>query len=178
MNKEETLVMEKEAREPEKAPILEKKLSLICFSGDFDKTVAAFTLATGAAAVGYEVNIFFTFWGLNIVKNKQGKRFSGKGFLARSFNFLAGGFDQLPMSRLNFFGGSPKIMTRLMKKRNVATLEELVQAALALNVNLYACEMSMNILGINKADFVPEIQGVLAVPRFLELSRDGQTLFI
>jgi predicted peroxiredoxin len=65
-----------------------KKLSLISFSGDFDKLVATFTLATGAAAVGYEVNIFFTFWGLDAIKKKQGRAFVGKGFLGKLFGFL------------------------------------------------------------------------------------------
>lgn len=155
-----------------------KKLSIVCFSGDFDRAVAAFTMATGAAAVSYEVNLFFTFWGLNIVKKVKGRSFTGKGILARTFNFLAGGFKNLPMSRLNFAGGSPRIMTHLMKKRNVATLDELLQAAIAVKVNLYACEMSMNILGITDEDFIPEIKEVLGVAKFLELSSDGETLFI
>ncbi|MEW5814685.1 MAG: DsrE/DsrF/DrsH-like family protein [Spirochaetota bacterium] len=155
-----------------------RKLSIICFSGDFDRAVAAFTLASGAAAVNYEVNLFFTFWGLNIIKKDRGRRFSGQGFLARAFNFLAGGFKNLPMSRLNFLGASPRIMTRLMKKRNVATLAELVQAAVDLKVNLYACEMSMNILGIKKEDFIPEVKEVVGVVKFLQLSEDGRTLFI
>ncbi len=155
-----------------------KKLSIVCFSGEFDRAVAAFTMATGAAAVNYEVNLFFTFWGLNIVKNGKGRSFAGKGFMARTFNVLAGGFKNLPMSRLNFAGGSPKIMTYLMKKRNVATLDELVQAAISLKVNLYACEMSMNILGITDHDFIPEIKEVLGVAKFLDISRDGETLFI
>ncbi len=155
-----------------------KKLSIICFSGDFDRAVAAFTLASGAAAVNYQVNLFFTFWGLNIIKKKKGRGFTGKGLLAGSFNFLAGSFKNLPMSRLNFLGASPKIMTHLMKKRNVATLAELLQAVLDLRVNLYACEMSMNILGIKKEDFIPEIKEVLGVAKFLELSENGQTLFI
>ena len=68
-----------------------KKLSLICFSGDFDKAIATFTLASGAAATNYEVNRFFTFWGLNLVKNKKGRKFVGKGFLGRAFGFLMGG---------------------------------------------------------------------------------------
>ena len=65
-----------------------KKLSIISFSGDFDKLVAAFTLATGSAAVNYEVNIFFTFWGLNAIKKKRGHSPLGKGFLAKFFGFL------------------------------------------------------------------------------------------
>ena len=155
-----------------------KKLSIICFSGDFDKAVAAFTLATGSAAVNYEVNIFFTFWGLNLLKVKTGRSFSGKGAAARVFGYLQGGLKTLPMSRLNFLGASPRIMGKLMKKRNVATLYELVEAAKALKIGFYACEMSMNILGLKKEDFDGYVQDVIGVSRFLELSDGGETLFI
>jgi peroxiredoxin family protein len=155
-----------------------KKLSIISFSGDFDKLVAAFTLATGSAAVGYEVNIFFTFWGLNIIKKKKGHSPLGKGFLARFFGFLMGGPNNVPLSRLNFLGASPKLMTYMMRKRNVATLTELVESAKAIGVNLYACEMSMVILGITKDDFIPEIKDVLGVAKFLVISEGGDRLFI
>jgi peroxiredoxin family protein len=155
-----------------------KKLSIVCFSGDFDKAVAIFTLASGAAAVNYDVRLFFTFWGLNLVKNRKGRRFSGRGASARAFNWLQGGLANVPMSRLNFGGFSPWLMRRLMRKRNVATLEELLEACKALGVELYACEMSMNILGITKRDFIPEVRDVIGVPRFLELAQGGETLFI
>lgn len=155
-----------------------KKLSIIVFSGDFDKLVAAFTLASGSAAVNYEVNLFFTFWGLNAVKKKQGRSFTGKGLLASTFGFLMGGLKTVPLSRFNFLGASPKLMTHMMRKRNVATLPELIDAAIALNVNFYACEMSMHTLGLTKADFVPEIKEVLGVPGFLKYAEDGETLFI
>ena len=155
-----------------------KKLSIISFSGDFDKVVAVFTLASGAAAVNYDVNIFFTFWGFNIIKKAQGHGFVGKGILARAFNFLMGGLKNLPLSRLNFGGISPKLMTSMMKQRNVATLNELIDAAKALNVNFYACEMSMVILGIRKDDLIPEVKDVLGVATFLKLSEGGETLFI
>lgn len=155
-----------------------KKLSIVCFSGDFDKLVATFTLASGSAAVNYEVNIFFTFWGLNAIKNKKGRTFVGKGFLARFFNFLQGGLNNTPMSRLNFCGISSKLMTGMMRKRNVATLSELIEASKALGVNFYICEMSMHILGLKKSDFVDEVKEVLGVSRFLEYSEDGERLFI
>ena len=160
------------------APAAKKKLSIVCFSGDFDRAVAVFTLASGAAAVNYEVNLFFTFWGLNLVKNKKGRKFSGKGLPARAFNWLQGGLANVPMSRLNFGGFSPWLMRRLMRKRHVATLEELIDASRALGVGLYACEMSMNILGIGKEDFIPEIRDVIGVPKFLQLAQGGETLFI
>ena len=155
-----------------------KKLSIISFSGDFDKLVAAFTLASGSAAVNYEVNIFFTFWGLNAIKKKKGRSFTGKGALARIFGFLMGGVNNVPLSRLNFLGASPGLMTFLMRKRNVATLKELIEAAIALNVNLYACEMSMHILGMTKDDFIPEIKSVIGVVNFLQYSEGGDRIFI
>lgn len=155
-----------------------KKLTLICFSGEFDRAVATFTLATGAAAMNYDVHIFFTFWGLNIVKKKQGRSWVGKGFMAGFFNFLMGGFRNLPLSRLNFAGISPILMTGMMRKKNVATLPELVNAAKEIGVKLTACEMSMHILGMTKDDLIPEITDVVGVPTFLNVSDGGQTMFI
>ena len=156
----------------------QKKLSIISFSGDFDKLVATFTLATGAAATGYEVNIFFTFWGLDAIKQKQGRSFVGKGFLGKLFGFFMGGLRSAPVSRLNFCGLSPRIFRYLMRKKNVATLEELVEAAKALEVNMYACEMAMHILGLQKSDFIHEVKDVLGVATFLDISEGGRTLFI
>ena len=133
----------------------QKKLSIIAFSGDFDKLTAVFTLGSGAAAVGYEVNIFFTFWGLDAIKQKQGRSFTGGNWLTKLFGFMMGGL-----------------------KNHVATLEELVEAAKALGINLYACEMAMHVLGLKKEDFIPEVKDVLGVASFLKLSEGGQTLFI
>ena len=156
-----------------------KKLSIICFSGDFDKLTAAFTLAAGAAAVNNEVNIFFTFWGLNAIKKKKGRAFTGKGLLARFFGFLMGGINNVPLSRLNFANISPKLMNYMMKNSNVATLTELIDASIAVGVKLYACEMSMQILGLSMHDFIPEVnKEVLGVAKFLDISEGGDRIFI
>ena len=156
----------------------EKKLSLIAFSGDFDKLTATFTLATGAAAVGYDVNIFFTFWGLDAIKRKQGRSFVGGSVVTKLFGWMMGGLRTTPLSRFNFLGLGPWMFRRLMRTRNVATLEELVDAAKALGVHLYACEMAMHVLGLRQEDFIPEVEGVLGVASFLNLSEGGRTLFI
>lgn len=155
-----------------------KKLSLIAFSGDYDKLTAVFTLATGAAAVGYEVNIFFTFWGLDAIKQKKGRAFIGSNWLTKLFGFMMGGLSVTPNSRFNFCGIGPKIFRYLMRKNNVATLEELVEAAAALGVNMYACEMAMHVLGIQKSDFIHEVKDVLGVATFLNISEGGRTMFI
>ena len=156
----------------------QKKLSLIAFSGDYDKLTAVFTLATGAAAVGYEVNIFFTFWGLDAIKQKRGRAFIGSNWLTKIFGYMMGGLSVTPNSRFNFFGIGPKIFRYLMRKNNVATLEELVDAANALGVNIYACEMAMHVLGLKKNDFIHEVKDVLGVATFLNISEGGSTLFI
>ena len=106
-----------------------KKLSIVAFSGDFDKLTAVFTLATGAAAVGYEVNVFFTFWGLDAIKQKQGRAFVGGSWLTRLFGFMMGGVKVAPNSRFNFFGLGPRIFRHLMRKIHIATLEELIEAS-------------------------------------------------
>lgn len=161
------------------APAAEaKKLSIIAFSGDFDKLTAVFTLATGAAAVGYEVNIFFTFWGLDAIKQKQGRAALGHGFWPKLFGLMMGGLKTTPTSRFNFLGLGPKIFRHLMRRNNVATLEELVEAAKLLGIHLYACEMAMHVLGLEKSDFIHEVEDVLGVATFLELSKEGRTLFI
>ena len=155
-----------------------KKLSIIAFSGDYDKLTAVFTLGTGAAAVGFEVNIFFTFWGLDAIKQKHGRAFIGSNWLTKTFGYMMGGLKVTPNSRFNFLGIGPKLFRYLMRKNNVATLEELVEAAKALGINLYACEMAMHVLGLTRQDFIPEVKDVLGVASFLKLSEGGQTLFI
>lgn len=155
-----------------------EKQSIVCFSGDFDRAVAVFTLATGAAATNREVTIFFTFWGLNIIKKRRGHRWTGRGILARFFNFLMGGRNNLPLSRLNFGGLSPKLMTGMMKAKHVATLEELFEAAKELGVGFVACEMAMHILELKKEDLIDEVQEVIGVSTFLDCSRDAKIIFI
>lgn len=155
-----------------------KKLSVIAFSGEFDKLTAAFTLATGAAAMGYEVNMFFTFWGLNAVKIRKGRAPVGSSPLTKLLGFMMGGLKNTPISRFNFLGIGPKLFRYLMKKSKVANLEQLVDAAKSLGINMYACEMATLCLGLKKEDFIPEIKQVIGVAGFLNLSEGGRTLFI
>lgn len=159
-------------------PADKKKISIVCFSGDFDKMVAAFTIATGAAATNRQVTMFFTFWGLNALKRKRGRAATGRSLMARAFNFLMGGLNNLPLSRLNFFGASPGLMSGMMKRHNVATLPELVEAAHALGVRIVACEMAMHILEIDRSEMIEEVQDVVGVATFLNDSEDAHIIFI
>ena len=89
-----------------------------------------------------------------------------------------GGMNKLPLSRLNFLGISPNLMTGMMKNNNVATLPELISSANALGVNLIACEMAMNILSIKKEDLLDEVKEVIGVVTFLGQSEDAHIIFI
>ena len=124
------------------------------------------------------MNVFFTFWGLDAIKQKRGRSFVGGNFLTKIFGFLMGGLSATPTSRFNFWGLGPKIFRALMRRNNVATLEELVDAAIALGVNLYACEMAMHVLGLRQSDFIHEVKDTLGVATFLEISEGGRTMFI
>ena len=155
-----------------------KDLTIVCFSGDFDKVVAAFTMAAGAAATNRKVTMFFTFWGLNVLKKKQGRAWLGQGILAKVFNFLMGGRGKLPLSRFNFGGISPSLMTSMMKKHNVATLPELIEASSALGVRFLACEMALHILELEREDLIDEVEDVVGVATFLNESENGHIIFV
>jgi len=155
-----------------------KDISIVCFSGEFDKMLAAYTIATGAAATNRKVTMFFTFWGLNALKKERGRKSIGKDFLSRVFNWLMGGRNNLPLSRLNFAGASPKLMSGMMKKNNVAQLDELMEAASALGIRHFACEMSMHILGVAKDDLIDDVQEVVGVATFLNESENAHIIFI
>ena len=156
----------------------DRKLCIICSKGTLDMAYPGLVLANAALMEGIDVTMFFTFWGLNALKKKQGHSWLGKDFLSRVFNFLMGGKRNLPLSRLNFFGASPKLMSGMMKKNNVASLDELMEAASALGIRFYACEMSMHILGVTKEDLIDDVQEVVGVATFLNESEDAHIIFI
>ena len=155
-----------------------KKLSIICFSGDFDKALAAIVLANGGKAFDYEVNLFFTFWGLNILKKRKGRR-PGKGmFMQRMFNIMMGGRNNLPLSKFNFGGIGPELMKGIMKKKNIKDVDGMLQDAISLGAKIYACDMAMNVMGVKKEDLIDEITDIVGVGTFIANAEGGQVLFI
>ena len=154
------------------------KVAIIVFSGEIDRALAAMNIAVGAAASGFQVSMFFTFWGLDIIKKERGRKALGRSWLARAFNWLLGGVKNLPLSRLNFAGASPILMRRMMRAHNVAQLEEMMEAAPKLGVRLVACEMAMHILELGNDDLWDAVEDVVGVAGFLEDSKDAQVLFI
>ena len=155
----------------------ENRVSIIVFSGDLDKVLPAFIIATGAAAMGMQVSLFFTFWGLNALKKRRD--LSGKGFLEKLFALMTPvGTEGLGVSKMNFFGIGAKLLRTLMKRKQVASLEELAQMAQEMGVKIIACQMSMDVLGLTKDELWDGIE-VGGVATFLaDATKSRVTLFI
>ncbi|MCH9275846.1 DsrE/DsrF/DrsH-like family protein [Bifidobacterium amazonense] len=132
--------------------------TFVVFSGDLDKTIAVFIMANGAAAMGRKVTVFFTFWGLNILRKPKRVRVT-KNLVERMFGFMMPrGTKQLGLSRMNMGGIGAKMIRWIMKSKNVASLEELMRQATDHGVRLVACQMSMDIMGIRKEELIDGIE--------------------
>lgn len=141
------------------------KKTIILFSGDFDKVMAAFIIANGAAAMGDDVTIFATFWGLNIFRKAQKVPANGKSTLQSMFGkMMPKGTGRLGLSKMNFVGAGAPLMRKVMKDNGAMSLEELVDSAREQGVKFVACTLSMDILGFKEEEMIDglEYAGVAA----------------
>ncbi len=151
--------IEKQIKElQEKVSQLEKgtkdQLSLVIFSGELDKLLAALIIATGATAMDMKVKLFFTFWATAALRDKK-KKVSGKDFMSKMFAImLPKGSSKVKLSKMNMGGMGTSMMKNLMKKKNVASLEEMLTTAGELGVEINVCEMSMDLMGIKKEELI------------------------
>lgn len=154
------------------------KTTMIVFDGDLDKAIASFIIATGAAAMGKKVTMFFTFWGLNILRKEQNIPVK-KGFLEKMFAWMMPrGPEKLGISKMNFGGLGAKMMKYIMKKKNVATLAELMQMAKELDVEMIACTMSMDVLGIKEEELIDGLKFAGVATYLAEADQANINLFI
>ncbi|WP_174616274.1 DsrE/DsrF/DrsH-like family protein [Virgibacillus ihumii] len=134
-----------------------KKTTIVLFSGDYDKAMAAYIIANGAAAYDHEVTIFHTFWGLNALR-KDSEVSVKKNFLEKMFGkLMPRGTDKMGISKMNYLGMGPKMIKRVMKKHNAMPLPQLVDMAQEQDVKLIACTMTMDLLGLQKEELLDEI---------------------
>ncbi|MEG0137300.1 MAG: DsrE/DsrF/DrsH-like family protein, partial [Cetobacterium sp.] len=152
-------------------------LTIVVFSGDLDKAIAAFIIANGALSMGKKVTIFFTFWGLSILKKKNIN--TDKSFIGKIFSFmLPQNSKSLPISKMNMFGAGPKMIRWIMGKKNIMSLEELMDEALKSGANLVACTMSMDVMGIKEEELIDNIS-FGGVGQYLgEANKTNKNLFI
>lgn len=136
----------------------EKGTTIVVFSGELDKLMAAFIIANGAAAYGHKVTMFFTFWGLNSLKDET-KKAGKKGLLERMFGWMMPkGPNKLALSKMNFFGIGPKMIDHVVKKHNAMSVPQLMELAQEQNINLVACTMTMDLLGIKDEEMIEGIE--------------------
>lgn len=134
------------------------KKTIIVFSGDMDKVMASLIIANGAAAMGSEVTMFFTFWGLNALR-KAKKVQVKKDFMERMFGWMMPrGAEKLGLSKMNFGGMGAQMMKSIMKKKNVSTLPELIESAQMMGVKMIACTMSMDVMGIREEELIDGVE--------------------
>jgi peroxiredoxin family protein len=156
------------------------KLSMVVFSGDLDKVLAAFVIATGAVAMGMEAVMFFTFWGTPVLRDKN-KSVGGKDTMGKMFGtMLPKGTGDVKLSKMNMGGMGTTMMKSLMKKKNVASLEQMLEMAEQLDVRIFVCEMSMDLMGFKREEMI-DYNGLTfcGVAKFLEEANDSRVqLFI
>ncbi len=167
---------------------LKDRATIVAFSGDFDKLIAAMIIANGAAAMGQKVSIFFTFWGLNALrldkktykKNKKERKFKlKKSPVEKAFGkMMPRGANKTSLSQMNMFGAGTGMIKGIMKKHNVKSLPELIEEAQKNGVKFIACTMSMGLMGIKKEELLDGIE-YAGVGAYIGDSLDSTlTLFI
>lgn len=154
------------------------KSTLVVFSGDLDKAIASFIIGTGAAAMGNQVTMFFTFWGLNILRKEQYTPVE-KTFMDKMFaKMLPRGPEKLGISKMNFGGLGAKMMKYTMKKKNIVTLQELMEMAQELDIKMVACTMSMDVLGIKKEELIDGLEYAGVASYLSEANEANINLFV
>ena len=153
--------------------------AIVLFSNDLDKAMAAFIIATGMAAAGAKVSMFFTFWGLSVLRKDPAPAVK-KDVLSRMFGWmLPRGARKLALSKMNMGGMGTAMMKYVMDKNNVTPLPQLIADAKKLGVKFIACEMAMNVMGLQREELIDDIDEIAGVASFAGLAKDsGTTLFI
>jgi peroxiredoxin family protein len=144
----------------ERVSVRTTKKTIIVFSGDFDKMMAAFIIANGAAAMGDDVTMFFTFWGLNALRKPERIQTKDKKSMLQAMfgKVMPRGTGKLGLSTMNFAGMGAPMMKKVMKQQNVMTLEELIASAQEQGVKLVACTMSMDVMGLKEEELMDGLE--------------------
>ncbi|MDD5709769.1 MAG: FAD-dependent oxidoreductase [Candidatus Marinimicrobia bacterium] len=132
--------------------------TIIVFSGDLDKVLASFIIANGAAAMGRKVTMFFTFWGLNVLRRSNRQKVP-KSFIETMFGaMMPRGAAKLKLSKMHMAGMGTAMMKMVMKRKNIDSLQELIRKAMAAGVKIVACTMSMDVMGIREEELIDGVQ--------------------
>jgi len=152
--------------------------TIVLFSGEMDKAIAAFIIANGAAAYDHEVTIFFTFWGLNALRKDEPVKLK-KGWLEKMFGrMMPRGPKKLGLSKMNYMGMGPKMIQHVLKKHNALTLPQLIELAQEQGIKLVACTMTMDLLGLQQEELLDGIEYAGVAAYLGDASQAKVNLFI
>jgi peroxiredoxin family protein len=153
------------------------KVTLLAFSGNLDKLLAGLIVATTAASLGMEVTVFFTFWGINALK--QRRLMQGKGVMSRAIDLMTpAGPDNMPVSQLDMLGAGRVMLRKMMADKGMISPSELLQEARQAGVKLIACSMTMQVMDIRPEELDEDIEVAGAAGYLMHASRSGCTLFV
>ncbi len=162
------------ARLEKRAP--DDRVCLVVFSGELDRVLEAFVIATGAAALGQQVSMFFTFWGLAALRRRR--QFNGKRFHEKLMALVSPGSSRLPLSRMNLFGAGPQMMRRVMRDKHVASLEDLMRIARRTGARIAVCETSRDMMGLAEGELPVDLEFGCTAGFLTEALRSRMTLLI
>ena len=176
-------VMERPAEQPVpeapgEQPTAHQKLVIFAWSGDLDRVWPTLILATTAAASGMATTVFFTFWGLFPLV-REDRRITGANWMQKMLSVMnRGGIDHLKLSKMQMFGAGAGMMKVLAKQHQVASPAELLSSAIELGVKLIPCQMTMDLMGLTKADLIEGIEEPAGAMTAMLDAKDAVTLFI
>ena len=144
-----------------------ENVTIVVFSGNLDKVSASFIIANTAAAMGKKVTMFFTFWGLNVLR-KSPYNFKAPKIIQKLFSLLnRGGKERLPLSKFHMFGVGTFLMKYLMKKYKMPSIADAIKTAKELEVKIIACTTTIGVMGLSRDDFIPEVDSLAGAAAYL-----------
>lgn len=168
----------KEIKENIESTKIKDDKNIIVFSGDLDKAIASFIIANGAKAMGKEVSMFFTFWGLNVIKKETYVQ-TKKDLMSKMFSMMMPKSSKgLGLSKMNMAGIGPKMIRKVMNDKNISSLEDLIQEGINSGIKMVACQMSMDVMGVSKEELLDGVE-IGGVATMLDAADDSNmSLFI
>lgn len=156
-----------------------KKMSILMFSGEYDKALAALILANTALEMKIDVTMFFAFWGLTLVRDPKGITDEEKTMYEKMFaNMTPRGIDELPLSKMNFAGIGKKMLEGMMEENETPPLEAFLRGAIKKGMKLRGCKLSCEVMGFGKEELLPEVETITAEDYINDALESNIQLFI
>lgn len=158
---------------------MNKKISLLMFSGEYDKALAALILANSAKEMGVDVSIFFAFWGLFLIRDPDKLTLEDKTTYEKMFDMVTPkGPEELPLSKMNMAGVGKSMLLKMMEDVETPKLKDFLKGARKKGVNFYACRLSVDVMGFKSEELLPEVQIITAKEYLKDALESDVQLFI